>query len=261
MTWGWKVPSPVAQQHRHRVAAAVGDGQVEVAVAGEVARHDPVLNIPGRSHPNRVSDRGRERAVAVAQQHGKVIIGGIELARFIASERQVEVTVAGEVARHDGANILESPLREELERAGRLCGRGRQAVRARAAQVLHLEGVRPRGDIEVDQVIAAGGGLAVALHEHMAHGIQEQQPRGHALRLDHHRQILAGGGRERVGIDRAAGAACSRGMAPTRVPGPPEPTPSRRRCRRIATPRTVTSEEIARDCPGRSISGVPVKPG
>ena len=32
----------VAQQHRHRVVAAVGDGQVEAAVAGEVTRHDGV---------------------------------------------------------------------------------------------------------------------------------------------------------------------------------------------------------------------------
>ena len=32
----------VAQQHRHVVVRSVGDGQVEVAVAGEVARHDGV---------------------------------------------------------------------------------------------------------------------------------------------------------------------------------------------------------------------------
>ena len=54
----------VAQQHRHACRSLVGDGQVEVAVAGEVPRHDAR---PG-CDPDRVGDRGLERAVAVAQQ-------------------------------------------------------------------------------------------------------------------------------------------------------------------------------------------------
>ncbi len=36
----------VAQQHRHRVGDDVGDGQVEPAVAGEVAGHDRVGTDP-----------------------------------------------------------------------------------------------------------------------------------------------------------------------------------------------------------------------
>jgi hypothetical protein len=65
-------PVAVAQQHRN---IAVGEdaagyrcgidhGQVELAVAGEVPRDDRI-----RPRPDRVVDRGREGAVAVAQQH------------------------------------------------------------------------------------------------------------------------------------------------------------------------------------------------
>jgi hypothetical protein len=63
-------PSPVkgsvavAQQHRHGIVVVVGDGQVEVAVAGEVARHDGYW-----IRPHGVSDLGLKGAVAVAQKH------------------------------------------------------------------------------------------------------------------------------------------------------------------------------------------------
>ena len=69
---------------------AVGDGQVEVAVAGEVPRHDG-----DRVRPDRVGDLGLERAVAVAQQHRD------RRRDRSVGDGQVEVAVAVEVPRHD----------------------------------------------------------------------------------------------------------------------------------------------------------------
>ena len=70
------------------VPEVCGDGQVELAVAVEVARHD------GRMvRSRRVADLGLEGAVAVAQQH--------RYCRHRSSaDGQVEPAVAVEVARH-----------------------------------------------------------------------------------------------------------------------------------------------------------------
>ena len=69
----------------------VGDGQVELAVAVEVARHDARM---GR--PHRVRDLGLEGAVAVAQQDRTTV------SVVTVGDGQVELAVAIEVPRHDG---------------------------------------------------------------------------------------------------------------------------------------------------------------
>ena len=81
----------VAQQHRHRVVAGVGDGQVEAAITGEIPGRDP-----DRVRPDRIGDLGREGAVAVTQQH-RHHAGAI---RVREGEGEVEVAVAGEIPGH-----------------------------------------------------------------------------------------------------------------------------------------------------------------
>ena len=91
MTWGWNVPSPLPSSTDTVVGVLLsGDGQVDMAVAGEVARHDGVW-----VRPDRVSDLGLERAVAIAQQHRhrRVVVH--------VGDGQVEMAIAGEVTRHD----------------------------------------------------------------------------------------------------------------------------------------------------------------
>ena len=51
----------VAQQHRHGAVVFVGDGQVELAVAGEVARHDRASGPP----PTGIGSNGAEDGVTV----------------------------------------------------------------------------------------------------------------------------------------------------------------------------------------------------
>jgi hypothetical protein len=89
----------IAQQHRHRAGgteALVSDGEVEIAVAGEVARHDEVW-----VRPHCVVDRGLEGAVAVAQEHRDFAHIGVGDGVVVgAGDGEVEVTVAVEIARH-----------------------------------------------------------------------------------------------------------------------------------------------------------------
>ena len=104
MTWGWNVPSPLPSSTDTVLAVAsavVDDGQVEVAVAVEVARHDRVW-----IDPDRVGDLGLERAVAVAQQHRHAC-----RVEAVVGDGQVEVAVAGEVARHDRIWVRSRPRR------------------------------------------------------------------------------------------------------------------------------------------------------
>ena len=120
----------VAQEHRHRAVAqrhrttaaavppsgrraaiGVGDGEVEMAVAREVTRHN---RVGGRPHG--VSDLGPECAVAVAQQHRHRAVAqrfpttaavprpaAVPPARRRATigvgDGEVEMAVAGEVTR------------------------------------------------------------------------------------------------------------------------------------------------------------------
>ena len=57
------------------------------------------------SDPDRVGDLGLERAVAVAQQHRHRVVGAV------VGDGQVELAVAGEVARHDGVWVRPRPRR------------------------------------------------------------------------------------------------------------------------------------------------------
>ncbi len=93
MTWGWNVPSPLPSSTDTVLPDAVGDGEVEAAVAVEVPGHDRV-----RARPDRVGDLGLERAVAVAQQHRHVL-------SLLVGDGEVEVAVAGEVPGHDRVGL------------------------------------------------------------------------------------------------------------------------------------------------------------
>ena len=90
----------VAQQYRHVVGAAVSDGQVGAAVAGEVPRHEGVWRVP-----RRVSHLVLEGAVALAQQDRHVV-------GAVVGDSQVGAAVAGEVPRHEGAWV--GPYLERL---------------------------------------------------------------------------------------------------------------------------------------------------
>ena len=84
----------IAQQHAQAARvdedlALIGDGQIEPPVAVEVARHD--------SHwirPDRVGDRRREGALAMAHQHpDRAVVA-------TTSDGQIERPTAGEITRH-----------------------------------------------------------------------------------------------------------------------------------------------------------------
>ncbi len=93
-----------AQEHGDVVGADVSRGQVEAAVAVEIAR-DQGERAPT---PAAMCDRGLKRAVAVAQEHRDIVGVGV-------GDGQVEMAVA-EVARHDRAGVR--PDGERRRRAG-----------------------------------------------------------------------------------------------------------------------------------------------
>ena len=80
VTVGLERAVAVAQQHRHGagvdVRARVFDGEIEAAVALEVACHDGVW-----VRPHGVVGWGLERAVAVAQQHRHRVVSRVATAR------------------------------------------------------------------------------------------------------------------------------------------------------------------------------------
>ncbi len=86
----WKRAVAVAQEDRDVVGEWVGDGQVEMAVGGEVPRHDRVREaVRTRERDRR---QGLKCPVAVTEQNG-------DAARALIGHGQVDRPVAREVAR------------------------------------------------------------------------------------------------------------------------------------------------------------------
>ena len=109
------------------LSSLVGGGQVEAAVASEVARHDG-----GWVGPDRIGDRGLESTVAVAQQHGDVV--GI-----IVGHGQVDVAVTREVTGNDGPWVRPSRVLDRgLEGAVAVAQEHRDFARIGAGDVVEL---------------------------------------------------------------------------------------------------------------------------
>ena len=115
-----KRPVPIARQNEQLIVTVRRDGQVELAVTGEVASHDRPRRDP---HPAReVHGGGLECPIAVTQEH--VHAAGINFVRrtinLVAGigDGQVELAVAGEVASHQSRRARSRPVSHRgLERA------------------------------------------------------------------------------------------------------------------------------------------------
>jgi hypothetical protein len=89
----------VAPQHFHNVVQAVGDGEVEIAVAVEVAHGDSVV-LGGRPREQVGGDGAPEGAVAVAQEHADTVLEIGRQPRVQGHDVLVAVVVV--VRRHQG---------------------------------------------------------------------------------------------------------------------------------------------------------------
>ena len=128
----------VAQEHRDVVDDRLGDGQVEVSVAGEVARHDRVR---GRTDSwDRASQRDRlARAWNVPSPLPRRMVTGARCTRSATARSMLPV--AGEVARDDahtgrpatgiGGRLwnVPSPLPRRMETSSRLGSATARSVR------------------------------------------------------------------------------------------------------------------------------------
>ena len=98
MTWGWNVPSPLPSS-----TDTVPPSSLATARSSWPSPVKSPATMATGIDPDRVGDRGLERAVAVAQQHRDVV------RTEQSGDGQVEPAVAGEVARHDGVWVDSRP--------------------------------------------------------------------------------------------------------------------------------------------------------
>ena len=97
--WGsWSAPesaAAIAQEDAYRASVAVGDGQVELAVAVEVGDGQGVGPVAARGERG----SGPERAIAVAQKDA-------HRSAAVVGHGQIELAVAVEIGRDEGSGVV-----------------------------------------------------------------------------------------------------------------------------------------------------------